>query len=391
VQAPAARETVRPRVLVLGGYGVFGARLVRRLEAAGAADLIVAGRSLDAARALAGECAPPTGVAVEALSVDAQSDGLADALRERAPNIVVNASGPFQGADYRVARACLAAGCHHIDLADDRRFVAGIAALHTAARDAGLLMVSGASSVPALSSAVADHLAQGLARVDDIEIGISPGQRTERGLSTVRGVLKGCGRPIDHADGAREMAWWGTRLVRYPEPVGGRRLSPCEVPDLDLLPPRYPGQPRVRFGAGLESGLLHRGLNAMALLTRLGLVRDWSRHAPWLWRAARWFDRWGSDVGAMHLRLRGATPDGQPVARGWALVAREGHGLHVPTLAAAALIAQWPGGAFRTPGAGPCVGLLSLAEFQRAAQGLAITMGPWLDGPEGAEAAPGAP
>lgn len=388
MDAPAAHETVRPRVLVLGGYGVFGARLVRRLAAAGMADLVVAGRSLDAARALAGECAPPAGVAVEALSIDARSDGLADALREQAPHIVVNASGPFQGADHRVARACLAAGCHHIDLADDRRFVAGVAALHTAARDTGLLIVSGASSVPALSSAVADHLAQGLARVDHIEIGISPGQRTERGLSTVRGVLKGCGQAFDHADGAREIAWWGTRRVHYPDPVAWRRLSPCEVPDLDLLPPRYPGQPRVRFGAGLESGLLHRGLNAMALLTRLRLVRDWSQYAPWLWRTARWFDRWGSDAGAMHVRLCGATPDGKPVQRVWALVAREGHGLHVPTLAAAALVAQWPGGAFRTPGAGPCVGLLSLAEFQRAAQGLAITMAPW---PDGAEAAPGAP
>lgn len=386
--APATPGAARLRVLVLGGYGVFGARLVRRLAAAGGVDLIVAGRSLDAARALVDGCTPPSGVALEALSIDAQSDGLAHVLRERVPHIVVNACGPFQGADHRVARACLAAGCHHIDLADDRRFVAGIAALHTAARDAGVLIVSGASSVPALSSAVADHLAQGLARVDDIDIGINPGQRTERGLSTVRGVLKGCGQPIDHADGARETAWWGTRRVQYPEPVGWRRLSPCEVPDLDLLPPRYPGQPKVRFGAGLESGLLHRGLNAMALLTRLGLVRDWSRHAPWFWRAARGFDRWGSDAGAMHVRLRGATPDGKPVSRGWALVAREGHGLHVPTLAAAALIAQWPGGAFRAPGAGPCVGLLSLAEFEGAAQGLAITMGPW---PDEAEAAPGAP
>ena len=30
-------------------------------------------------------------------------------------------------------------------------------------------------------------------------------------------------------------------------------MSPCDVPDLALFPPRYPGTPYVRFGAGLAS------------------------------------------------------------------------------------------------------------------------------------------
>jgi hypothetical protein len=364
-------------VLVLGAYGVFGSRLVRRLAAQGAAELIVAGRSLASAQALARACESLGWPGIRALSVDAQSDQLALSLRTLQPDIVVNASGPFQGADHRVARACLDARCHYIDLADDRHFVSAIAALDAEARGSGLRLVSGASSVPALSSAVADHLAQGLTQVQEIHIGISPGQRTERGLSTVRGVLKGCGQPIMSDDGGVERAWRGSQLVRYPGAVGWRRLSPLDGPDLDLLPPRYPGRPRVRFAAGLESSLLHRGMNAMALLTEWGLVRDWSRYAPGLWRCARWLDRWGSDTGAMHVWLRGTTPDGQSVRRAWALVAREGHGLYVPTLATAALIAQWPGGAFAQAGASPCVGLVPLAELERAALGLAIDVGPW--------------
>jgi molybdopterin biosynthesis enzyme len=59
--------------------------------------------------------------------------------------------------------------------------VCGIGALHEAAVAARVVVVSGASSVPALSGAAADHLSSGLAEVDSIDIGISPGNRTERG------------------------------------------------------------------------------------------------------------------------------------------------------------------------------------------------------------------
>jgi saccharopine dehydrogenase-like NADP-dependent oxidoreductase len=41
----------------------------------------------------------------------------------------VDAAGPFQGAEPRVARAAIAAGLHYVDLADARDFVAGFRAL----------------------------------------------------------------------------------------------------------------------------------------------------------------------------------------------------------------------------------------------------------------------
>lgn len=48
-----------------------------------------------------------------------------------------------------------------------------------------MAVLSGASSVPVLSGAVAEHLALGLDPMHCIDIGISPGNRTERGLSTI--------------------------------------------------------------------------------------------------------------------------------------------------------------------------------------------------------------
>jgi hypothetical protein len=170
-----------------------------------------------------------------------------------------------------VAEACIDAKSHYIDLSDGREFVEGVGILNVAAERAGVLITSGASSVPALSSSVVDALAEGLRQVQSIEIGISPGNRTERGLSTVRAILGYCGKRLPpHTDGA-EVGWRKTYAHQYPDPVGRRLLSPCDVPDLVLLGPRYTGKPRVHFGAGLELRFLHKCMNVMAMLSQLGV------------------------------------------------------------------------------------------------------------------------
>jgi hypothetical protein len=45
------------------------------------------------------------------------------------PHLVIDAAGPFQGSDYRVPSACIAAAIPYLDLADARDFVCGIGAL----------------------------------------------------------------------------------------------------------------------------------------------------------------------------------------------------------------------------------------------------------------------
>ena len=344
---------------------------MRRLARIEGLELILAGRSLAKAEALMAAVQPAARTTLQATAFDALSDGFDAVLKQLQVHVVVHTSGPFQGQDYRVAEACIAAGAHYIDLADGHAFVAGISRLDDAARRAGVLVTSGASSVPALSSAAADHLSAGLQRVDRIDIGISPGNRTERGLATVSAILSYCGQPLAGAQPSR-TGWWGTWRRHYPPPVGTRLLSPCDVPDLSLLPLRYPGSPEVRFGAGLELRFLHRGMNAMALLARWGWVRNWSRHARWLKAAADLFRHWGSDAGAMHVSVEGCSADGTVRQRHWTLVAAEGDGPYVPTLAAAALVRRLAQGRLAERGAMPCLGLLTLDDFATETEGLAI-------------------
>lgn len=360
------------RVLVTGGYGFFGSRLVERLARHPDLSLVVAGRHQASAEALVQTLRPTAQAQLHSAALDVHTPSLEHALAEWKPDLLVHTSGPFQGQNPQVAEACIRQRVHYIDLADGREFVTRIGTLDTAAKSAGVVVLSGASSVPALSGAAVDHLTSDMARVRSIDIGISPGNRTERGLSTIQGILSYCGKPIAHADGRSEAGWGRSHRHRYGAPVGSRLLSPCEVPDLSLFPARYTGSPTVRFGAGLELALLHRGMNLMARATRLGLVRDWAAHARLLQRAADLFKTWGSDAGAMHVRVHGVDHRDRPIARTWELIATEGHGPYVPTLAASALVQKLAAGEPLPVGARPCLGLLSLRDFEEAAAGLCI-------------------
>ena len=136
------------RILVIGGYGGFGARLARRLAAAGHS-VTVAGRSAEKARAFATRLPNAEGVAA-----DRETD-LAALLAAQWPDLVIDAAGPFQESGYGVPEACIAAGIPYLDLADARGFVTGIGALDEAARAAGVTVIAGASTAPALTGAVA--------------------------------------------------------------------------------------------------------------------------------------------------------------------------------------------------------------------------------------------
>jgi hypothetical protein len=362
------------RVVVIGGYGFFGRRLVQRLARLPGLHLVVCGRSEPQAQAWVQALQAEARAVLSARALDTQASSFASELAALQPDVTVHTSGPFQSQGHGVARACIACGSHYIDLADGRAFVEGIVALDPLARQAGLAVVSGASSVPALSSAAVDHLSRPYAELLEIDIGISPGNRTDRGLSTVQAILSYCGKPLPGGGASPTFGWVGTRRHTYPAPVGTRLLSPCDVPDLTLLPGRYPGTPRVRFGAGLELALLHRGMNAMAMLARWGWVSDWSAHAPWLKRMADGFKGWGSDAGAMHVTVTGRLASGQLRSDTWHLLATHGDGPCVPTLAAAALVKKLQGAQLALAGASPCVGLLTLDDFARECDGLSIAM-----------------
>jgi len=132
------------RLLILGGYGTFGGRLAQLLADEARLTMLIAGRSRAKAEAFC--AALPATTKAEPAMFDREGD-VAQQMRELAPDLVVDATGPFQqytGNPYRVVEAAIALGIGYLDLADGVDFVRGITAFDDAARKHGVFVLSGA-------------------------------------------------------------------------------------------------------------------------------------------------------------------------------------------------------------------------------------------------------
>lgn len=343
-------------ILILGGYGNFGKRIARALVKDGF-PVIIVGRNQRKASTLVSELGQ---LAQEAI-FDANKV-LSEQLKIFQPKVLINTCGPFQSADYRIADACIDRGIHYIDLADGRDFVTGIRTRHKAALKANVSVVSGASTVPGLSSAVLDYYRQEFAEYNELIFGISPGQQAERGLATTQGILSYVGKPLKPFAGqAKAYGWQDIYRHTYPE-LGPRWMANCDIPDLDILPERYKIR-SIKFSAGLELSAIHLGLWGLSWLMRLGTPLNLPGLAPQLLAAANWFNRFGSNDGGMHLIMRGIDGNRNPIERRWYIIAKNGCGPHIPTIPAIILAKEITEDNFFNPGAYPCVGLISLKNY----------------------------
>jgi saccharopine dehydrogenase-like NADP-dependent oxidoreductase len=352
------------RVLVLGGYGNFGARICRGLAADARIELVVAGRDLGRADAMAASI----GASVRGVAIDADRAGLADGLRRQDIGLVVHTAGPFQEQGYHVAEAAATAGAHYIDLSDGRRFVCDFpSATHDAFEKADRTAICGASTVPALSSAVVEHLCDGWRRIDAIDICIAPAQTAPRGRATLAGVLSYCGEPVDvWTDGRWQEipGWSGLQKLDFTR-LRSRLGALCDIPDLEIFPARYGVTQRVMFRAALEVGLAQRVFALLSRLRSMRLLPRLDRFAGLLNRTASVLDFMGTALGGMVVRVGGLDGTGRPARRAWHIAADDDHGPEIPCMAAILLArriacdrAALPAGAFTA------AGLLKLADFE---------------------------
>jgi NAD(P)-dependent dehydrogenase (short-subunit alcohol dehydrogenase family) len=336
--------------------------LTRRLLARGH-KVLVAGRNLDKGRAF---CANLDG----AEPIKADRSGDLGALFEKAtPDLVIDAAGPFQGSNYRVVLACTKARIPYVDLADARGFVAGIDELDTAARAAGVAVVAGASTVPALSGAVVRQLSEGFDRIFTVEIAISASNRATAGASVASAILSYVGRPVrlwrgrrwDHGFGWQQLHREVFALSNGTA-LRGRWLALADVPDLELMPAHLPGRPAVLFRAGTEFAFQTFGMWLLSWPVRWLRLSPIAYLAPVLSLVQRLSRRWSDDRSAMSVRLKGDA-GGQFIERRWTLIATGGDGPEIPTLAAV-IIAEMILARRLAAGARSAATLLNLADFQ---------------------------
>lgn len=107
---------VQPKIVILGGYGVFGSYISSELAKWTNHDLVIAGRNLEKGRAFA----QGLGVQFSVCNINNQKS-----LYKTIDNafIVINPTGPFTSVSYVVAQASLKVGAHYIDISDGRNML----------------------------------------------------------------------------------------------------------------------------------------------------------------------------------------------------------------------------------------------------------------------------
>lgn len=347
------------RVLILGGYGNFGKRIAKLLTRQNIS-VIISGRDISKAEKLKKEL--PSGL-VETAMIDVNKD-LGEKLDQLKPKVVINTCGPFQNSDYTAAHTCIKHGVHYIDLADGRDFVTGISSLDSFAKKNNVSVVSGASTVPGLSSAVIEHFKREFSAIDSMTFGIAPGQKAERGLATTQAILGYVGKKLKPCAGYNtRYGWQDLYIQKYPV-IGRRMMANCDVPDLDLLPQRYKIK-KIKFSAGMENPVLHTGIWLFSWLVRFGLPINLEKHSSALLKLSNIFDFIGSSDGGMHVILEGKDLSGNFLQKNWFIVALNGDGPYIPTIPSVVLAKKMLEGTFEKFGAMPCVGLVTLEEYLR--------------------------
>jgi hypothetical protein len=354
------------KILILGGYGVFGGRLAHLLSDLPQLELIIAGRSLSKAQAF---CTTYQGApTLTPLQLD-RTD-IAAHLSTEKPDLTFDASGPFQsyGDDpYRVPRTAIEHAIPYVDFADASDFVAGITALDSAARSADTFALSGVSSFPVLTAAVVRKLAKGLT-VKTITGGIAPSPYAGVGLNVMRAVVGYAGHPLSLTRGGEITTAKGLseslRTTIAPPgalPLYNIHFSLVDVPELQVIPPEYPTLDSIWMGAGPVPESLHRMLNLLAKLRGLKLMPILTPAAPLFYKILNLMT-FGEHRGGMFVRITGDSQNGENT-RTWNMLAEADDGPLVPSMAIEAVIRKRLNGEVPETGARPATDALTLADY----------------------------
>ncbi len=372
------------KILVLGGYGVFGGRLAELLKHDPGLTLLLAGRDGQKARAFA----ESLGGTATALPLVLDRRDIVAALALHHPDLVVDASGPFQayGDDpYLVPKAAIAARVPYLDLADGADFVEGIGELDAQARAAGVFVLAGVSSFPVLTHAVLSEMGKRLT-VTDLTGGIAPSPYAGVGMNVLRAVLGYAGSPVRLWRQGNPSTGIGlgdsliaTVSVPGKVPLLPLRFSLVDVPDLRVLPPAHPGLQSLWMGAAPQPGFLHRFLTLLALARARVPLPSLAPLAP----LAHWLlnlHPTGEHRGGMFLAAKGLR-NGQPAQLSWHLLAEGDDGPLIPSMAVALVVRKMQQGLSPAPGARAGIGALTLKDYESVFAGRTILTG-WREGIE---------
>lgn len=253
------------KILIFGGYGIFGSHICRELSSLGFS-LTIAGRSLEKASAFAQELGEPhQGICADAMQLHSYRNILAQHF------LVVNCAGPFSEKVPPLLHACLEAGCHYVDIADHRGHVVAVKTFHELFQARGLCALYGCSSLPAISGALALFLLSEKKEKNKALLKsrstLFIGNNNPKGSAAVRSALEVLGKRIKTPQG-NLYGFRRRAVVHLPPPFGRRAVYAFESPEYDLFPALL-GVKQVEVYVGFELRLATEAFHFASYLPKV--------------------------------------------------------------------------------------------------------------------------
>jgi hypothetical protein len=350
------------KIVVIGGYGAFGSLISDQLV--DSAKVVIAGRNRKTGEKFADV------IGADFVLCNAKDKGSLQKAISSA-FIAINASGPFLSSDYSIPQTCIEENCHYIDLADNREYVKEFKQINHLAKAKEIFACTGASTTPAVTYALISELEAQFQDIHSIKIYLSAGNKNKAGVSTFESILSYAGAPLPvWMNGQWKMfSGWGLpEIVDFPPPVSKRFVQLCDVPDLELFPKLFEAN-EVIFKAGVELPIFNIGLSLLAQVKKYIPQIDLTSLAKPLVKAGRLFKSFGSYSGGVLVKLEDKNGNSKSLA-----LVTSMNGPQVPIASAVLLAEKILSKGPPDHGAFPCIGFISLSEFQNYLQPFGVKL-----------------
>lgn len=256
-----------PKVLVIGGYGNAGRRIVELLAEWSDLPIVVAGRRADRAQELADTVNAAQGAhRVGFLGVDA-GDRVA-LTRALAPGDLLVAASSTSGLCEQTAGACVEASAHYLDIQVSSSKVQRLRAMAGRFAAAGVCAVSDAGFHPGLPAAMVRHVAAsrpGLRSARVASVIASDWSQWEFSEATIPEFVEEV-RDFRYEE-YREGSWRrakGSLGVDFPEPFGRRACSAMGLAEMHELTGTMPALRDTGFYVGGFNPVVDRAILPVA-------------------------------------------------------------------------------------------------------------------------------
>ncbi|HEX7307153.1 saccharopine dehydrogenase NADP-binding domain-containing protein [Lentzea sp.] len=256
-------------IWVLGATGRVGRAVVPRLLERGE-DVVLVGRESARLREM--------GVGRRVVIADT-AERIAKAIEDGRPSVVINTIGDYAETATTIARACVAAGGHYLDQANDLVSVPRLLGLHDEAAKAGSTLVTGAGFGVLATEAAVVALCEGRPVPAGVRVDAVASVAVEEGLlgtalaASIVGVLVTGGRRYRDGTLMRSRLGANARNLLLPD---GERATTSEAPTAELLAAqRASGAPDVTAATAImpAAPALRAALPVAGRLVALGPVR----------------------------------------------------------------------------------------------------------------------